>query len=76
MNQSNTEKNKEFWLAIGVLIVASIALFLGLATFQQWLWIAGPLAGIYIVGRSVIKSIIYYKLGLPCPTDNGSLIKG
>jgi hypothetical protein len=72
----NHEKGKEFWMAVGVLLVASVALFLGLATFQQWLWLAGPIAGIYVVGRSAIKAIIYYKLGLPCPPENGSLLNG
>ncbi len=47
--------SREFLIALGLIVLATIAMFVGLATFTEWTIACGGFLGAYITGKTVQK---------------------
>uniref|UniRef100_A0A6H1ZT16 Uncharacterized protein n=1 Tax=viral metagenome TaxID=1070528 RepID=A0A6H1ZT16_9ZZZZ len=49
---------REAYIPIALVIIASIAMFTGRATFQEWAWSSGGFCGIGLGALTVRKAIV------------------
>lgn len=52
-----TETNKEFWFMLAVVLCATLLTFSGKMDVDKWEYIATGLSGLYVIGRTTLKTV-------------------